>query len=103
MNKAPLQVVGRTGHGHTILRAASSSRPGEWNHVLVSKDGTRVSCDCAACVFHPDAREGRLTVRRADVLAGKVERCCYHLRNAARWAPLRDRAMPHDRVVLTAL
>jgi predicted DCC family thiol-disulfide oxidoreductase YuxK len=87
---AALTLVGRTSHGHTMLRAASSSRAGEWNHVLVSKDGQRVSCDCAACVFHPEVREGRLTVKRADVLAGKVKRCCWHLRHAARWAPLRD-------------
>ena len=88
---ASLILVGKTGHGHTMLRGASSSRPGEYNHVLVSKDGKRVSCDCAACVYHPEAKEGRLTVARADVLAGKVKRCCWHLRHAARWAPLRDR------------
>ena len=88
-----LKSVGLTAHGHALLRAESSTRPGLFHDVLVSRDGTRVSCDCAACAFHPEAREGRLTVRRRDVLAGRVRRCCWHLRNAARWAPLRDRLL----------
>ena len=87
---AALSVVGKTGHGHTMLRAESKTLPGRYHDVLVSKTGKSVSCDCAACAFNPLADEnGRLTVKRSDVLAGKVKKCCWHLRHAARWAPLR--------------
>ena len=83
-----LAVVGLTAHGHHRLRAESRSRPGLFHDVLVSRDGRRVSCDCAACCFHPGAANGRLTVPRMDVLARRVPRACWHLRHAARLAPL---------------
>jgi hypothetical protein len=88
-SKSRLISAGRTSHGHCRFLAASVTRPELFHDVLVSKDGTRVSCDCAACAFHRDADEhGRLTVKRSDVLAGRVVKCCWHLKRAARLAPL---------------
>lgn len=83
-----LRVMGLTPHGHHRLRAASKTHPGLFHDVLVSRDGTRVSCVCAACAFHPLATNGRLTVRRRDVLARRVPRSCWHLRHGAKVAPL---------------
>ena len=94
---AHLRVVGLTAHGHHRLRAESRSRPGLFHDVLVSRDGRRVSCDCAACAFHAGAADGRLTVARADVLARRVPRACWHLAHGARLTPLlvSGHAQPH--------
>ncbi len=81
-------VIGRTAYGQIRLHAESKTQPGLRHDVLISRDGARVSCDCAACTFHPDALNGRLTVSRKAVLSGQVKRCCWHIRNAARLAPL---------------
>lgn len=82
-----LAFAGRTVQGHYRLLAPSKSKAGEFNEVLVSKDGARLSCSCFAANRHRLRKDGRLIVPRAEVLAGTVDGLCWHLRRAAEWSP----------------
>ena len=89
MTRRKLTFAGTTRKGNYRLLATSSSRPELTNEVMVSGDGSLIRCDCAHCAYHPDGdtRTAKLTVKRRDVLSGKVK-VCWHIWNAAKVAPL---------------
>lgn len=87
MSPQTLAYAGRTKEGHFRLIAPSKSRPGQSNLVLVSMDGSRVSCACAAAQRHPQRVGERAVLSRADVRAGIVKAPCWHAWKAARWSP----------------